>query len=153
MPAAMKKIVALLFLGYLIINTGNCQLVSKPSLTVKDFETALTNAGHLRKILKKHNFKYSANGASEFDWSGTLLNPLYPDLRVLKSENWELKDSQDQYVIVIDLLEWEPDHAPQPDIIKTIRIMVKRDSKYADQMTDFLEKIKLEYPNKSKRQG
>ena len=39
----------------------------------------------------------------------------------------------------------------QPDVIKTIIILVNRDSKYADQMKAFLEKIKIKYPNKSKR--
>jgi hypothetical protein len=49
------------------------------------------------------------------------------------------------------MFEWEPNHAPQPEVIKTIRILVRRDSKYADQMKAFLEKIKIKYPNKSKR--
>ena len=59
----MKKIVALLFLSCLNSTIGNCQLLSKPSLTVEDFEIALTNADHLRKILKKHNFEYFTAGA------------------------------------------------------------------------------------------
>src|ERR1035437_4122633 len=99
----MKKILVLLILSCLNRTIGNCQLLSNPSLTVEDFEIALTDTAHLGKILSKHNF------------------------------------------------EWEPNHAPQPEVIKTIRILVRRDSKYADQMKAFLEKIKIKYPNKSKR--
>ena len=52
----MKRIFVLLFLIYLNISIGNCQLLSNPSLTVEDFEIALTNTAHLGKILSKAQF-------------------------------------------------------------------------------------------------
>jgi len=147
----MKKLLALLILSCLNSTIGNCQLLSKPSLTVKDFEIALTNADNLSKILSEHNFESYTTGASQLNAPGTMSNQLYPDLRILKSENWVLKNSRDQSIFIINMFEWEPNHAPQPDVIKTISILVNRDSKYADQMKAFLEKIKIKYPNKSKR--
>jgi hypothetical protein len=121
-------------------------------LTVEDFEIALTDTAHLGKILSEHNFEFYTTGASKLNAPvNTILNPLYPDLRILKSENWVLKNSQDQTIFIINMFEWEPNHAPQPDVIKTISIFVNRNSKYADQMKAFLEKIKIKYPNKSKR--
>ena len=148
----MKRILVFLFLIYLNSSTGNCQLLSYPSLTVEDFEIALTDTAHLGKILSKHNFEFYTTGASKLNATDdNILNPLYPDLRILKSENWVPKDPQDQYLFIVNMFEWKSNHAPQPDVIKTIRIMVKKDSKYADQMKDFLEIIKNKYPNKSKR--
>jgi len=148
----MKRVFVLLFLIYLNSSIGNCQLLSNPSLTVEDFEIALTNADHLGKILSKHNFEFYTTGASKLNATDdNIINPLYPDLRILKSENWVPKDPQDQYLFIVNMFEWEPNHAPQPEVIKTIRILVRRDSKYADQMKAFLEKIKIKYPNKSKR--
>ncbi len=147
----MKKLIALLFLSCLNSTNGNCQLLSNPSLTVEDFEIALTNANHLGKLLSEHNFESYTTGASKLNQPGTMSNQLYPDLRILKSENWVLKNSKDSLIFIINMFEWEPKYAPQPDVIKTIRILVKRDSKYADQMKIFLEKIKIKYPNKSKR--
>jgi hypothetical protein len=146
----MKRIFVLLFLIYLNSSIGNCQLLSKPSLTVEDFEIALTNANHLGKILSEHNFESYTTGASKLNAPGTMSNQLYPDLRILKSENCVLRNSRDQSIFIINMFEWEPNHAPQPDVIKTISILVNRDSKYADQMKAFLEKIKIKYPNKSK---
>ena len=148
----MMRILVFIFLIYLNSSTGNCQLLSNPSLTVEDFEIALTNAVHLGKILSKHNFEFYTTGPSKLNATDdNILNPLYPDLRILKSENWVPKDPQDKYLFIVDMFEWEPNHAPQPEVIKTIRILVRRDSKYADQMKAFLEKIKIKYPNKSKR--
>lgn len=147
----MKKILALLILSYLNSTSGFCQLLSSPSVTVEDFEIALTNTDQLSKILKDHHFEYDTIGASNLNAPGTMPNPIFPDLRILKSENWVLKDPQDPSVFIINMFEWEPSHAPHPDVIKTIRIMINKDSKYADQMKAFLEKIKIKYPNKSKR--
>jgi hypothetical protein len=148
----MKRVFVLLFLIYLNSSIGNCQLLSNPSLTVEDFEIALTNADHIGKILSEHNFEFYTTGASKLNaHDDIILNPLYPDLRILKSENWVLKNSRDQTIFIINMFEWEPTHAPQPDVIKTISIFVNRDSKFADQMKTFLEKIKIKYPNKSKR--
>jgi hypothetical protein len=120
-------------------------------MTVEDFETGLTNNDHFREILKERDFKYSAMGPSGFNSPVTMSNPLYPDLKTKNSEEWILSNSQNQADVVIDIFEWEPDHAPQPDIIKSIRIMVNRNSEYAGQMIDFLEKVKNKYPDKSKR--
>ena len=147
----MKKILALLLFTYLNSHTCFCQLLSNPSVTVEDIEVSLTNTKHLSEILKEHNFEYSTTSASNFNAPGTMSNALYPDLRILKSENWVPKDPQDRYLFIVNMFEWEPNHAPQPEVIKTIRILVRRDSKYADQMKAFLEKIKIKYPNKSKR--
>lgn len=147
----MKKILALLLLSYLNCTSGFCQLLSKPSMTVEDCEIALTNPDHLSKILKMHNFEYSTTGASKFNQPETMSNPLLIDLRILKSENWVLKNSQGQFIFIVDLLDWEPNHAPGPDVVKTIRIMVNKDSMYADQMKVFIDTIRNKYPNKSKR--
>jgi hypothetical protein len=147
----MKRVLILIFLGCLNFNIGNCQLLSKPSLTVKDFEKALTNAGHLSKILERHNFKYSFEGETKFDKPWKIKNPLIPYLRSLKSENWELKNQKDQSIFMVNIYEWEPNHAPHSDVIKTISVMINRNTVYADKMNEFLEEIKNKYPNKSKR--
>jgi hypothetical protein len=148
----MKKILVLLILSCLNSTIGNCQLLSKPSLTVEDFEIALTDTANLGKILSEHNFEFYTTGASKLNATfDNILNPLYPDLRILKSENWVPKNPQDQYIFIVNMFKWAPNHAPQPDVIKTIRIMVKKDSKYAEQMKAFLEIIKNKYPNKSER--
>ena len=147
----MKKLAALLFLSCLNSTNGYSQLLSNPSLTVEDFEIALTNADHLGKVLSEHNFESYTTGTSKLNAPETMSNTLYPDLRILKSENWELKNSHDQTIFIINIFDWEPNHAPQPDVIKTIRILINRESEYADQMKAFLEKIKIKYPNKSKR--
>jgi len=151
MLTAMKKILAILLFTYLNSHTCFCQLLSNPSVTVEDIEVSLTNTKHLSEILKEHNFEYSTTSASNFNAPGTMSNALYPDLRILKSENWVPKNPQDQYIFIVNMFEWAPNHAPQPDVIKTIRIMVKKDSKYAEQMKAFLEIIKNKYPNKSER--
>jgi hypothetical protein len=148
----MKKIMFFLILGYLNNSICNCQLFDIPSLTIQDFELALTNPNNLRKTLSEHNFVYSATRLSNLNELGSISNTLYPDLRILKSESWELKNPLNQSIdIVIYLLEWESSHAPHQNIIKSILILVKKDSKYPDQMRDFLEKIKIKYPNTSKR--
>jgi hypothetical protein len=141
----MKKLVALLLLSCLNSTNGNCQLLSKPSLTVEDFEIALTNADHLGKILSEHNFESYTTGVSKLSAPETMSNPLYPDLRILKSENWELKNSHDQTIFIINIFEWEPNHAPQPDVIKTISIFVNRNSKYAEMVVEgeYFQKVKM----------
>ena len=90
----MKKIVALLFLSCLTSTIGNCQLLSKPSLAVEDFEMALTNSTHMRRILKKHNFEYTAFSETKSDATETMPNPLIPDLRALRSEDWKPNNLQ-----------------------------------------------------------
>ena len=146
----MRIILALLVLSCLNSTIGNCQLLSNPSLTVEDFEIALTNTAHLRKILEKHNFEYSTVGETKLIVPGTMPNPLMPDLRAFKSERWEPKIQGEQAIVEISMYEWEPNYAPQPDVIKTIRIMIRRDSAYSDKTNEFLEKIKNKYPNRSK---
>ena len=146
----MKKILAVLILSCLNITIGNCQLLSNPSLTVEDFEIALTNTAHLRKILKKHNFEYSAVGETKLIAPETMPNPLIPDLMAFKSEHWEPKNQRDQAIVKVSMYEWEPNYAPQPEVIKTIRVMIRRDSTYADKTNEFLEEIKNKYPNRSK---
>jgi hypothetical protein len=146
----MKKIVALLILSCLNSTIGNCQLLSNPSLTVEDFEIALTNTTHLREILEKHNFEYSALGETQLIEPGTMPNPLLPDLRAFRSEHWEPKNQGDQAIVKISMYEWEQDYAPQREVIKTIRVMISRDSTYADKTNEFLEEIKNKYPKKSK---
>jgi hypothetical protein len=51
----------------------------------------------------------------------------------------------------VSMYEWEPNYVPQPEVIKTIRVMIRPDSTYADKTNEFLEKIKNKYPNRSKR--
>ena len=146
----MRIILALLVLSCLNSTIGNCQLLSNPSLTVEDFEISLTSTEHLRKILEKHNFEYSTVGETKLIVPGTMPNPLMPDLRAFKSERWEQKIQGEQAIVEISMYEWEPNYAPQPDVIKTIRIMIRRDSAYSDKTNEFLEKIKNKYPNRSK---
>jgi hypothetical protein len=147
----MKKIVALLFLSFLFSTIGNCQLLSNPSLTVEDFEIALSNPANLSKILKKHNFEYSTLGETKLIVPGTMPNPLLPDLRAFKSEHWEPKNQGDQAIMEVSMYEWEPNYAPQPEVIKTIRVMIRPDSTYADITNEFLQEIKNKYPNRGKR--
>jgi hypothetical protein len=147
----MKKIVALLFLSCLNSTIVNCQLLSNPSLTVEDFEIALTNTTHLRKILEKHNFEYSAIGETKLTVPGTMPNPLIPDLRSFKSEDWKPNNQGDQAIVTVSMYEWEPNYAPQPEVIKTIRVIIRRNPTYADKTKEFLEEIKNKYPNRSKR--
>lgn len=147
----MKKILALLFLSCLTSTIGNCQLLSKPSLTVEDFEIALTNTDHLRKILKEHNFEYSTVGETKVIVPETMPNPLIPDLRAFKSDHWEPKNRGDQAIVEVDVYEWEPNYAPLPEVIKTIRVMIRQNPTYADKINQFLEEIKNKYPNRSKR--
>jgi hypothetical protein len=147
----MKRILAFLLFAYLNIQTCFCQLLSNPIVTVEDIEMSLTNTNHLSKILKEHNFEYSTSGASNLNAPGIMVNALTPDLRTLKSENWVPKNPEDQYFLIMNMFEWEPNYAPQPDVIKTIRILVRKDSKYAEQMKAFLEIVKNKYPNKSKK--
>jgi len=147
----MKKIVALLILSCFSSTIGNCQLISNPSLTVEDFEKTLTSTDQLRKILEKHNFEYSALCETRLIVPGTMPNPLMPDLRAFKSEHWEPKNRGDQAIVEVSMYEWEPDYAPQPEVIRTIRVMIRRDSTYADKTNEFLEEIKNRYPNRSKK--
>lgn len=147
----MKKIVALLFLCSLNSTVGNCQLLSNPSLTVEDFEIALTNPDHMGKILKEHNFEYTAVGETRLIIPGTMPNPLIPDLRAFRSEDWKPENQLDEAIVRISMYEWEPNYAPLPEVIKTISIIIRRNSVYADKTKEFLEKVKNKYPNKSKR--
>jgi hypothetical protein len=147
----MKKIVALLILNCIYSSICNCQLLSNPSLTVEDFELTLTDTSHLRNILDKHNFEYSAAGETRLIEPGTMPNPLMPDLRAFKSEHWEPKNQGDQAIVELSMYEWKPNYAPQPEVIRTIRVMIRRDSAYSDKTIEFLEEIKNRYPNRSKR--
>jgi hypothetical protein len=147
----MKKTLVLLTFSYLISSIANCQLLTNPSLTVEDFEIALTNSDHIEKILKEHDFKHSTLGAHKFNAPGAIINPLIPDLQVLKSENWEPVTQKDQDIFKVIMYEWAPDHSPHPQVIRTIHLMVYQNSKNNDKITDFLEKIKNKYPNISQR--
>lgn len=147
----MKRIFALFLLICSTIGIADCQLLSKPSLDIEDIESAFKNAGHLKKILKKHDFEYYTGGAIKFNAPGTITNPLIPDLRASHSENWELKNEQDLIILKVNIYDWEPDHGPHPDVIKTIRLMISRNSDYSNEIDEFLETIKDKYPNKSER--
>ena len=147
----MKKILTLLFFSCLSSIIGNCQLLSNPSLTVEDFEIGLTKTAHLRKIFQQHNFEFSSFGETKVITPETMPNPLNPKFRAFKSEIWEPKNQGDQAIVQVNMYEWEPNYAPQPEVIKTIRIMLRRDSTYADKTDEFFEKIKYKYPNKGKR--
>ena len=147
----MKKIVVLLFLSYLNISIGNCQLLSNPSLTVEDFEIALTNFRNVEIKTKEHNFAYTAVGETRLIAPGTMPNPLIPDLRAFRSEDWKPENQQDQAIVSISTYDWEPNYAPLPEVIKTISVMIRRNSVYADKTNEFLEKVKNKYPDKSKR--
>lgn len=147
----MKTILTLLFLICLTSTVGNCQLLSNPSLTVEDFEIGLTENAHLIKILQQHDFEFFSFGETKVITPGTMPNPLNPEFRAFKSENWEPKNLGDQAIVKVSMYEWEPNYEPQPGIIKTIRIILRRDSTYADKTDEFFEKIKNKYPNKGKR--
>jgi hypothetical protein len=147
----MKKILTLLFLSCLNSTIGNCQLLSNPSLTVEDFGIGLTNTAHLNKIFEQHNFKHSVFGETKLITPGTMPNPLNPEFKAFKSEDWEPKNQGDQAIVKVSMYEWEPNFAPQPEVIKTIRVMLRRDSTYADKTDEFFKKIENKYPNKSKR--
>lgn len=78
-------------------------------------------------------------------------NPLIPDLRAFRSEDWVPKDQGHQAIVKVSLYEWVPDYAPLPEVIKTIRVIIRRDSSYAEKANQFLKEIKTEYPVRSKR--
>ena len=120
-------------------------------MTVEDFEIALTNTSHLIKILEKHNFKYSTVGVTKVITPGTMPNPLVPDLRAFNSKKWEPKKQGEQPIVGIDMYEWEPNYAPHSEVIKTISVLIRRDSTFADKTDKFLEEIKNKYPNRSIR--
>jgi hypothetical protein len=120
-------------------------------LTVEDFEITLTNSSHLGKILEKHNFEYSIVGESKLIVPGTMPNPLMPDLRAFKSEHWDPANQEDQAIVEVSTYEWEPNYAPQPEVIKTIRVIIRLDSTYADKTNEFLKEIKNKYPKRSTR--
>lgn len=147
----MRRIFALLILICSINGTADCQLLSKPSLSVEDFETAFEKANHLKKILKKHHFEYFTGGAIKFNAPGTITNPLMPDLQARHTENWVLRNEQDHIVIKVNIYDWRPGHGPHPEVIRTIRLMISRNSNYSNEMDEFLESIKAKYPNKSER--
>ena len=147
----MKKTLALLILSCLNSSVVNCQLLSNPSLTVEDFEIALTNTSHLIRILEKHNFIYSTVGETKVITPGTMPNPLVPDLRASNSKKWEPKKQGEQPIVEVDMYEWEPNYAPHSEVIKTIRVLIRRDSTYADKTDKFLEEMKSKYPNRRKR--
>jgi hypothetical protein len=147
----VKKIPVLLILICVHSTIGNCQLLSDPSLTVEDIELSLNNTAYLRRILAKHNFEYSSAGEDNLIVPETMPNPLMPDLRAFKSEHWVPKNQGDQALVKVSMYEWEPSYAPQPGVIKTIRVMIRRDSTYADITNEFFQEIKNKYPNRSKR--
>jgi hypothetical protein len=146
----MKRIFVLLFLIWINSSIGYCQLLSKPSLTVEDIEIALTNTAHLSKILNEHNFEYSAVGETKLNLPETIPNPLIPDLRAVRSVHWESKNQEDKAIVEVSMYEWELNYAPLPEVIKTIRVMIRRDSTYADKTNKFFEEIKNKYPVRSK---
>jgi hypothetical protein len=119
-------------------------------LTVTDFEIALTNTDHLSKILEKYNFEYSILGETKVIVPEAMPNPLIPDLRAFKSEHWVPKKQGDQPIVEVNMYEWEPNYSPLPEVIKTLRVMIRRDSSYAENTNKFFEEIKNKYPNRSK---
>jgi hypothetical protein len=147
----MNKIVVLIFLSCLYSSVVNCQLLSNPSLTVEDFEIALTNTAHIRTIFKKHNFDYSTFGETMLASTEIMPNPIIPDLRSFKSEHWKPKNQGDQAIVTIGMYEWEPNYAPQPKVIKTIRVILRQNSTSADKVNEFFEEIKSKYPNRSEQ--
>lgn len=147
----MKKLLTFIILSFLNIGIGNCQQISYPSLTVDDFEKALTNITHLSKILEKHNFEHSTTGETKVVITPeTMPNPLIPDLRAFMSESWEPKNQGDQPIVKVSFYEWEPNYTPLQDVIKTIRVIMRRNSTYADKTNELLQEIKNKYPNRSK---
>lgn len=147
----MKRIFTLFLLVCSIIGIADGQLLSKPSLNIEDIESAFENSNHLKKILKKHDFEYYTGGAIKFSAPGTITNPLIPDLRASHSENWELKNQQGLIILKVNIFDWVQGHGPHPDVIKTIRLMISRNSSYSNEMDEFLESIRAKYPNRSER--
>jgi hypothetical protein len=148
----MKKVLILFLSLCISISNCNCQLLKNPTLTVEAFEKALLNSRHLKTILKKHNFDYTV-GSNNFNAPGTITNPLIPDLRTCKQENWEQRNNghkESNIVRKVNIYEWVPSHGPQPDVTKTIRIVINKDSIYSVQVNNFLDKIRDKYPNRSK---
>lgn len=150
-PIGMKSISFIIILSVLIEITGQAQLLSRPDLSSEDFEIALTNPGHLRKILEKHNFKSVNSGPENFTSLGKITNPYFPEVRAFKSERWELSDKENNIVLRITLNEWEADHRPYPGVIKTISLVVRKNSAYSDNLEKFLEQVKSRFPVKKVR--
>jgi hypothetical protein len=147
----MRNITAFFFAFCIFSTVGNSQLLNSPSLTVQDFELALTNNGHLKEVLKKHAFTYSTAGQTRLVTPGTMPNPLMHELVADTLEEWEPTHPQDGSVLKICLYEWKSDCAPLPEVYKTIRIIIRRDSEFAYETNHFLEAVKNRYPHRSEK--
>lgn len=147
----MKRISFIIILIPIMEITVQGQLLGRPPLTVEDFEIALTNPGHLRNILKKHNFKNVNTGPENFTSLGKIANPYFPEVRAFNSERWELKDKENNVVLRISLNEWQADHRPYPEVVKTISLVVRKNSVYSDNLEKFVDQIESRFPVKKVR--
>jgi hypothetical protein len=131
-------------------------LLNNPSISVDDFETALSNPDHLRQILSTHNFEFNQGIKGKLN-PAQITNPLLPDLEIVKSEYWIIKSDHKNKLLGsgtirrLAIYDWKAGHGPQKDVFRTIEIFFNRDSIYAKNVNRFLERIKDRYVLKTKR--
>ena len=149
----MKKTLVIVFLICLNSNISHSQLLTNPSVSVEDFEVALSNPKHLRKILVKHNFEYTPGIKGKLN-PFPIKNPLVPDLEVVKSEYWGTNSKDEKgsgNILRVGIYDWELGHSPQPEVFRTITVFLNEDSIFSDKVNMFFERIKKRYPERSKR--
>jgi hypothetical protein len=140
----MKKILMLLFLIFLHRNEAYGQLLTNPSLTIKDLEVALKNTDHLRGILLEHNFKFQR----------------YTDYEeCIRADGWESEilskgRASDGYLTSSPMLsfviyEYKPNLGPRPDVTVSISTQVYKDPNIVDKLEMLLESIRIYYPERS----
>ena len=148
----MKKASIFLLFIFFSYNISFGQLLNDPYLSVEDFEIALTNPDHLRRILIKNNFDYSTGTTGKLN-GAPIINPLVPDLEATNSEFWRKKSARQNTSSVfgsgiisrIGIYDWEPGHSPKPGVIRTIIVFLNEDYIDTYEVTCFFESIKSKY--------
>jgi len=141
----LKSIYLLSFLIFLKSNICYCQLLTNPSLTVKDFEVALSNPDHLRSILLEHNFKYERFESENYIifecWQSKLVT-------VNISKQGSLTNAP---VIDICIYKYKPNREPKSGAVVSIGIQIYKDPIIAEKLDMFIDSIKSYYPERNAR--
>jgi hypothetical protein len=136
----MKKILMLLFLIFLHRNIAYSQLLTNPSLTIKDLEVSLTNTDHLRGILLEHGFEYEKLTKYE---------------ECIRADSWssEIKSINSAYgggpMLGFGIYEYKPNLGPRPGVIVSIDVDIYKDPRIVDRLDMLLESIRIYYPERS----
>jgi len=141
----MKSIYILSFLIILKSNINYCQLLTNPSLTIRDFEIALSNPDNMRGILLEHNFKYerfeNENYSRSECWQSKLETVEISKLGLLTFSP----------MIDICIYEYKPNHRSLSGVIASIDIQIYKDPIISDKLVMFIDSIRSHYPERSTR--